>query len=299
MLNRILPLVLCALAACSSMEDYVYPAPSIGVEPTAFDVAAEGTALAYDEAFAPLPVIHATLDGRAARVLIATRRNQHSIAPHAVPEGALAEGEATVPVLTADGIVPEVRQVVRVSQLQLGGAQLEGLLLLVEPLPDGIDVALSHRAFPGAVVTLDGPARELRVVPGRLPPPEERGSESVRLQLEFLMGACAADAPRFWATIMVAAASGLDGGLMVGLSTSRVIETSRGPELLPAGPGALEPHFTGARKVRMDGVFGEDHPRARARIVDDLGSGWLVLGAQYLAEHVLELDPEHRLARLR
>ena len=78
-----------------------------------------------------------------------------------------------------------------------------------------------------------------------------------------------------------------------------MIETQRGPELLPLGPDALEPLVLGSREVRMDGVFGEDRERTHATEVRGLGSGFLVLGAGYLADHVLELDPTERLARLR
>ena len=38
----------------------------------------------------------------------------------------------------ARGVVPEEREVVQVARIQLGGALLEGLHLVVEPLPEGI-----------------------------------------------------------------------------------------------------------------------------------------------------------------
>ena len=258
----------------------------------------DGVALDYDVAFDPLPVVGVSIDGRSARALVATRHGWHAIAASAVPADAQVVGLATVPVPTVDGLAPQEREVVQLSRIEVGGVALEGLHLMIEPLPEGVDVLLTPAAFQEAVITLDGPKRELRIRPGQLPKPKEAERDTVRTTLEMLMGPTAVKVPRFWASIEAVAASELDGPLLVGTSTSTVIETHRGPEHLPPGSGALEAHIVGERSVRMDSVFGRDRDRAVALEVDGLGSGWLVLGAGFLADHVLELDPARRLVRL-
>lgn len=286
------------LAGCHSFEDYVYPAPAVEVAPAEVRHAPAEVVLDYDAAFDPLPVVGARIADRPVRALIATRRGRHSIAPGALPEDALVEGETTVPVLVEGKLEPAVRTVTRVD-VELGEALLLGLPVVVEPLPEGIDLALSPGALIDGVVTLDGPGRALRLRRGRLPAPEEKGGGTVRLELELLFGSASAGVSRFWASISAVAASELDGRLLVGRSDSTALDKARGPEHLPPGPAALEPLIVGEREVRMDGVFGRDGERATAQVVERLGSGWLVLGAGYLAQHVLELDPANRLARLR
>jgi hypothetical protein len=296
--GALLGLLLSGLAGCYSFEDYVYPTPDVPILAETVRLGPEGIALGYDPAFDPLPVVGASIDARSVRALVATRHGWHAIAADAVPADAQVVGLATVPVLTAEGVVPEEREVVQVARIELGEAVLEGLHLMVEPLPEGVELLLTPAAFQDAVVTFDGPGRELRVRPGQLPKPKEARRDTVRMSLGLLMGPSAVKAPRFWASIEVVAASELDGPLLVGTSTCTTIETHRGPELLPLGSGALDPIVVGEREVRMDRVFGRDRERAVALELDGLGSGWLVLGAGFLANHVLELDPARRLARL-
>lgn len=292
-----------ALSGCGSMQDYIYPDAPVEVEPSSLVLPVSGVKLAYSADYDPLPVVPATLDGRQARVLLALRRTKHSIASHAVPPGAEVVGEVTVPYRTEGEIGPVTRQVVRVNVVELGGARLEGLHFMVEPLPTGISAMLTPKAFPDSIATFDGPAREFRVRTGELELRKRRwgktlSGNAVRLQLDFLMGAGAYGSSRFMASIMSVVAPELDGSLMMGPSTSTVIETHMGPELLPAGVGGVRPLVKGTREARMDNVFGEDFDRTQVQEVEGLGSGWLVLGAHALKTCVLEIDASNRLARL-
>lgn len=293
-------LVLGLLAGCvSSYEDYLHPQPDVPHRPDAVEPALQPVELAYDARFDPLPVVEVQLEGRPARALIGTRHSWSAVAEGRVSTDTPVLGIATLPVLHGDALEAVERSIVRIESVELGGTKLQGLPCMVEPLPAGIDLLLAPAALAGFVWTFDGPTRLLRLEAGALPRPREGARDTVSLSLEFLMGYGAARAPRFWATIEAVLATELDGGLLVGASTSTVIETQRGPELLPLGPDALEPLVLGSREVRMDGVFGEDRERTHATEVRGLGSGFLVLGAGYLADHVLQLDPTERLARLR
>ena len=291
-------LLFLVLAGCYSVEDYMHPSPDVPTSPDVLHLEASGVTIGYDPAFGPLPVVEVSLDGQSARALIATRHGWHAIAADVVPADAPVIGQATVPVLSGEDVATKEREVVQVARIQIGEAVLEGVPLMVEELPDGIDLLLTPAAFRDSIITFDGPRRELRIRPGQLPGPRESGHETIRLALPMLSGSSAAKASRWWSSLMVAAATELDGPLLVGVSTSTVTETHRGPELLPIGLAALEDRSVGAREVSMEDVFGWDAEDTVALEVGGLGSGWLVLGSRFLARHVLELDPTHRLARL-
>ncbi len=292
-----------SLSGCWSMQDYLYPDSHVESKPHSLVLPAEGIRLAYISQFTPLPVVPIKIGGQPGQALMATRRTKHSIAPHAVPAGSEVMGEATV-LQRADGVVgPVARQVVRIEHIEIGGARLEGMLFLVEPLPLGIAALITPHAFPGAILTFDGPAREVRVQPGEL---ELRklwwgkttSGNAVLLQPEILMGAGSCSTSRFWASINSVVATELDAGLMMGKSTSTVIEPHFGPELLPVGVGGVSSLVLGEREVRMDDVFGHDYKRAIVEEIDGLGSGWFVLGARALASCVLQIDSTNRLVRL-
>ena len=304
LLRTLLLLLGCSTLGCTSLEDYIYPAPHFDTAPRRIVVPETGVTLSYDPKSGTLPIVLAHAEDRPLRALLSTRRARHSIAPSALPKGCMVEGELSLPERKAgeageaSKIVAVVRDVVRLPRLKVGELVVEGLPMLVEELPEGIDVVLTADAFPNTIVSLDGPRRELRIRLGRLPDLREKGSKSERLDLEMFWGPSAVTASRFLASIQVVAASALDGTLIVGPSRSTVIQTHKGPELLPIGPRGLEPLLEGSRKVRMDNVFGHDFKRSEATIVSELGSGWLVLGAGFLSRHVLHLDLTNRLTRL-